>query len=286
MRYVVNSSDLNDVYSFFMPIMSILWKRLQYEPISLLYGDESVWSSPKDKFILDSIRKYSKVSFVAPAPGYKSSTVMQVSRLFPASLSYMTDSDYVLTGDADMFPLSATYFNQQDLSCKFNIFSADAYADIAKGLQPPKFPMCYLGATVGNWKDVMGIKTNDISLEVQQSLVGRADTWYNDEEYFTSKIMNHKIYEGHIIKKGNSYYKGDCQLMVRGGFADPGSRAYKRLDREAWYFRGETDLIDSHSLRPGYKWIKAITDLLKVYYPADMPAINSYINEFMRFKNG
>lgn len=287
MKYVVNATDLNDVYSFFMPIISILWRRMQYEPISLLYGNESDWSSPKDAFLLKTIKNYSKVFFIAPVPGYKSSSVMQVSRLFPATLPQINDNDYILTSDADMLPLSQAYFNQQNLDFKFNLFTADAYADITKNLQPPKFPMCYLGATAKNWKEVIGIKSNDINLEIRNSFIGRLDTWSNDEEYFASKIMNHRIYNSGPIFKGDyTYFKGECQLMIRGGFNAPGCKASKRLDRDTWYFKGEKDLIDCHSLRPGYKWIKALTDLLNVYFPQDMNIINSYINEFMRLKNG
>lgn len=266
---VVNSTDLNPVYAYFMPIVSRIWGTyMGYAPISLLYGSEEMWRSTKiNSFLLNEINSTSQIHYVKPVSGYRSSTVMQLARVLTCAVTTLHNNDYVLTSDVDMIPLSKSYFKQMDRNKKFHIFSADAYTDITKGWEPSKFPMCYLGGVVEFWKEIFDIKTNDISAEVVRSLEGRADTWDNDEVYSSNKIRESK------------YYKGEMQLMVRSW---PGSRAFKRLDREIWSFNGQPDLIDCHSLRPGYNHIDELTQLFNSYFKNDVQFLRNYTEKFKR----
>lgn len=283
-RYIVNSSDPNDFYSFFLPIVSLIWKRyIGYEPISLLYGTESEWrSNPKTSYVLDVTKDFSRLEFVKPVEGYKVSTVMQVSRLFAAALPSVKDDDYLLTSDVDLIPLNAkAYFNAQDLAKRIHLFGADAYADITKGLMPPKYPMCHLGARAVDWRDVLGMKERDIDREIAAGLEGRADSWDNDEMYFASRLMRHRFYEGTVEKEGAHYRKGECHLLIRTW---PFSRALRRIDRDAWHFSGERDMIDCHAVRPGYRGLDLLLPVLKAYFPSEEGFFRCYVQRFMELK--
>ena len=263
----VNSTDLNPIYAYFMPIVSRIWSRyMGYCPGSLLYGSEEMWRGTKiNSFLLDEIKVTSQVHFVKPVPGYRSSTVMQVSRALVGALPTMQPDDYMIISDVDMIPLSRSYFRQQDSTKKFHIFSADAYTDITKGWEPLKFPMCYLGAPSQYWREIFGITTWDISFETARSLEGRADVWDNDESYVCGKI------------KTSRYYKNEMHLMVRTW---PCSRAFKRLDRESWHFNGQTDLIDAHFFRPGYVHLNELLEVFRVYFKNDVEWLQQYTNHF------
>lgn len=266
---VVNSTDLNPIYAYFMPIVSRIWSRyMEYCPIALLYGSEDIWMSTRiNTFLYKEIKATAQVHFVKPVPGYKSSTVMQVSRALVGALPTLQQDDYAIISDVDMIPLSRSYFRQQDSTKKFHIFSADAYTDITKGWEPLKFPMCYLGANKQYWREIFNITTDDISFETAKSLEGRADVWDNDESYVCGKI------------KTSKYYKQDMHLMVRTW---PGSRAYKRLDRENWHFNSQKDLIDAHFFRPGYQHMNELLAVFRVYFNNDVEFLLRYTDQFTR----
>jgi hypothetical protein len=249
-----------------MPIVSMLWKRLGYEPIAVLLGDEQKWNSHQaNKFVLQETRKHARVQFIHGIPGYKDSTIVQTCRVIASAIPWLTDDDYILTSDVDMLPLSKKFFEKQDWNKDFHIFSADAYADITKGLKPPKFPICYLGAKVGLWRSVMKINSLDFQQELQASFKGRMDSWDNDEMYVSHKILTCVDYPRKF------------QLMVRTW---PSSRADRRIDRDAWQF--QPNAIDCHCLRPGFKHIPQISQVLSHFFPSDMLYFNTYINEFVR----
>ena len=264
---VVNSTDLNPIYAYFMPIVNRIWSRyMEYSPVSLLYGSEELWKSTKiNSFLLNEIRTTAQIHFVKPVPGYKSSSVMQVSRALVGALPTMQLDDYMIISDVDMIPLSKSYFKQQDGSKKLHIFSADAYTDITKGWEPLKFPMCYIGAQSQYWREIFGITTYDISFETAKSLEGRADVWDNDENYICGWIKNSR------------YYKSEMQLMIRTW---PCSRAFNRLDRESWHFNGQTGLIDAHFFRPGWDHMPKLLELFKTYFKDEVDFVQSYTNRF------
>jgi len=241
---------------------------MEYCPIALLYGSEDIWMSTRiNTFLYKEIKATAQVHFVKPVPGYKSSTVMQVSRALVGALPTLQQDDYAIISDVDMIPLSRSYFRQQDSTKKFHIFSADAYTDITKGWEPLKFPMCYLGANKQYWREIFNITTDDISFETAKSLEGRADVWDNDESYVCGKI------------KTSKYYKQDMHLMVRTW---PGSRAYKRLDRENWHFNSQKDLIDAHFFRPGYQHMNELLAVFRVYFNNDVEFLLRYTDQFTR----
>jgi len=241
---------------------------MEYCPIALLYGSEDIWMSTRiNAFLYKEIKATAQVHFVKPVPGYKSSTVMQVSRALVGALPTLQQDDYAIISDVDMIPLSRSYFRQQDSTKKFHIFSADAYTDITKGWEPLKFPMCYLGANKQYWREIFNITTDDISFETAKSLEGRADVWDNDESYVCGKI------------KTSKYYKQDMHLMVRTW---PGSRAYKRLDRENWHFNSQKDLIDAHFFRPGYQHMNELLAVFRVYFNNDVEFLLRYTDQFTR----
>jgi hypothetical protein len=283
MKRAVVSSSADNIYGFFTPILGRLWRDLiGYKPLFILFKDEDEWTrSPDTAFILKTLKDDGhEVIFINPVAGYRTSTVMQLSRVLAAAIPSVADDDYLLTSDADMLPLNRSYFHQQDPNYRFHIFSADAYADIAHGQHSPKYPMCYLGTEARYWKEIMGIKTQDIDVEAGRALQGRLDTWHNDEEYLVSCLWRHPFHAGRIEKTKDHYAIGSCELFMRGW--DASGIAFKRLDRAAWSYENNQDAVDAHFFRPGYTERACLLKLISVFYPSSLEWVTNYIDTFAK----
>lgn len=279
-KFAVTSSDVNETYSFFLPVVARAWRALGWTPLFLLVGTVEEWErNHRAFFALENMVPGDITSFVRRAEGYRVSTTAQLVRLLAAALPNLKESDYLLTSDVDMIPLDKGHFLKQDWSMDFNVLGADAYGDITKGILPPKFPMCYLGARVSAWRDVMGISSGDLDAEVRSALVGRPDHWDNDEMYFASRLHRHRFYAGNVEKvEEGRYRKGTCDLLMRGW---PYGRAARRVDREVWGFSGESTMIDCHSQRPGFREPRVLRSVLTKYFPEDVPWFTKYVAEYV-----
>jgi hypothetical protein len=265
---VVNSTDLNPIYAYFMPIINRIWLRyMEYNPVSLLYGSENLWRSTKiNSFLLDEIKATAPIHFVRPVPGYKSSSVMQIARIVVMIIS-----------DVDMIPMSRSYFRQQSSAKKFHIFSADAYRD------HQRFPMCYLGAQSKYWREIFGITTNDISFETAKSLEGRLDYWENDEAYAANKIKSSKYYKNNEMQLMVRGWHNQAPYFVGNKSVSGCGNAFNRLERGLWYFNGQKSLIDAHSPRPGYDYLPELLTLFNSYFKNDIvDFLQSYTNQFKK----
>ena len=258
-KFVVNSTDKNLFYSYFIPIVSILWQKIGYHPVTLMLGDAVEWdASSKTKFVYEQIKLKSTIIPLSRLNGIRDSTVVQTSRIYASAFSFAAD-DYILTSDADMIPFSGVWFNQQDHNKAFHLFGADAY-----GRQ--RFPICYLGAHVGVWRNVMEIAVNDVMSALNIYLDRSRDNWNYDELLFTQKLQK------------SQFYPNKCQFIDRGWTE---GRANNRLDRALWDWHGQADLYDCHSIRPGYANWGAISGVLKAYCSdAEFKYIQEYTNIF------
>ena len=258
-KYVVNSANTDIGYAFYMPIVCLLWKRMGYSPIALLLGSRDEWSGSATKHILSNVElQADRVVFVNRVLGLRDSTTIQIARLFTAALNLDAD-DYILTSDVDMLPLNKPWFNQQDHGKPFNIWGADAY--VGPNGRHYRFPICYLGAAVARWRELMGIRANlDTSLD---GLDRHRDDWNYDEALFFERLSQSPMYR-------------NCQFINRNWL---NSITPRRIDRVAWNWRGQTDLIDVHCPRPGNRAWGSLEPVLKQYCGRDDFA---YINAYRR----
>ena len=282
-RFAVYSSDPADSYAFLLPIAAVAWARMGYVPISLLYGSRDLWrSDPKTALILELIEPISVVRHVAPVPGWSVPTIAACCRPFAAALPDVEDDDYVLTSDVDLVPLDRAFFNQLDCSRSFSLLNADGYGDFRVSM-PGRFPLCHVGGRARHWRDLLGINTTDIDLEIARSCAAWVDRWGQDELYVSGKLHAHPCFQGPLEKESaNSYRKGDCQLLTRT-FVN--RIAVRRMDRVVdWNYSGARDLIDCHAHRPAYERIDPLVGVLAAYFPSDVPFFRSYFSDFLRLK--
>lgn len=280
MRYAVVSSDVNPAYSYFPPVLSILWKALGYRTITLLIGEKEHWESdPGTAFVLKSLPDDEKISFVPKAPGQAIYTTAQVSRLYACALPELQEDDYLLTTDADMIPLCPKYFSQQDPAFDIHVFCANAYNLVTETRLPAKFPMCYLGGNVPMLREVMKIGTKTLA----EALLGHLAQfkthqvgWDHDELHFIRMLYRSKIFNPPAAKHPvGGYSRGRVQLIFR-------NRHCGHMHRRWRFHEKILDNVDCHFAMHGYRFTKELYKLLDVYFPNQRAEVENYTTGYLK----
>jgi hypothetical protein len=217
-------------------------------PIVMYQGqtqfDEDDQSDRRKMYDLAMSGPYNCIGFHIPEiEGYRSDTVTQISRLYASCLDLSEDS-YLMTGDVDMMPLSDYWKN---VTNKITVYGHDLTGFT-------HYPICYIGAPVGHWDEVMKIdhtaKCNDFIKRDLDTLPQAKDPdfykyWFSDQDLITQRLKEHGTGNIDFINRGqysNGYAKG-------------------RVDRGSWTLQHD-QFIDCHMHR----------DLFKAFYSDPNPA--------------
>jgi hypothetical protein len=256
-RRVLFSSTLDTLYSMFLPIATEAWNACGWQPTALLIGAAHEWAE-RAEFLL--ARRFGlDVIFIPRIEGFADSTVAQVGRLFPHQLLGgrwpVADGDYVMTGDVDMIPLSATHWATPGDGV--TVWYGNAYP-----AEPPRYPLCNLGATCAVWKEVMGKETLEGCLRGGLGANADAKTAWNYDELLAGRRI-----------RSWSGFPGRLHVVSREGAAPLRDRA----DRVAWPTKIRPGLVDAHLPRPAGPHAELIRDLLRVYYPEMLSWFPDYL---------
>ena len=245
-RYVVISSNLNDDYLFWVPLVTYAWNKLAWNVILLCsdYQKVSRFDYVKSQFFLFSkdneIFQWSEGLF-----SYDEITICQVSRLYAASM--VMEDPLILTSDCDMMPLS-NYWKPKfgDISC------------YGRDLSDRHQPMCYVSMSGNNWINVMNLRGNFIA-DIERDLRDRHDVnsfdpeekWVVDQNLLTERLKERLVVN---IERGNH----------ENGYP------IGRIDRSSWSRSlNQKERIDCHLPKEGYirinfnKVMEVIKDCLK-----------------------
>lgn len=266
-RRALLASDLNPMYSFFMPITTALWRYLGFTATHILVGSPEEWANRVE---LGWTRRLGgEVYFERPqTPNYTANRA-QFARLFAYRRTYNCkpwgDGVYLLTSDADMLPLSKVFFHE----CTYYperlfLYYGNAYTPAAQ------YPICYIGGTVATWRELLDGVDPNVLVEEAQKEPEPIKVWCYDETWLGKRIQRWK------------------------GFADrasilprKGCPPHDRIDRCKWPEKIPGDMVDCHSVRPGHtaeNWPK-IEAVLNCYARDVVPLLNQYVAEW-RAKHG
>lgn len=220
-------------YLQYVPLTVWSWLKIGWEPFVLVSGD---LYSPLLALIYKTLDPL-KVFHLEPILGYRSDTIVQVSRLYAAGM--FDDDDLIMTGDIDMLALSNYW--QQDPS-KLTIYGHDLTGR-------SEVPVCYVSATGRHWQLLMNIESRDINALIKRDLEGWPtagenipweDRWSADQQILTDRINRSPIPK---------------QYIDRGTL--PTGYAKRRIDRGKWTYdvlgANEFEYIDCHQHRDLYK---------------------------------
>jgi hypothetical protein len=256
------STTYDNKYLYFLPIVTWLWNKLGVDvicfvPYGFTHGDEY-----RGNFVADYIKKNNLNCnrYYFDAPKHKEATYAQCSRLYAACLD-LPEDEVLVTGDIDM-----AMFKVPPYISGFTVFGADL---VPQG----QYPLCYLSATVKDWRAAFNLQNKTYQQALDELLGGiecenmKGNYWSKDQEEACNKIrLNQSLYLLNRARHGTQ-------------FAD------NRIDRDDsfWESRLNIDVVDAHLWRPGYteENFPKILKLIKYFYSnEDLTWIVEYTNKF------
>lgn len=241
---VVMGCDGHHNYVGGLPLTCKVWNELNNSRALVIMAGDKEELIRKNKYQIDWMRDAGARIFFTPiAAGYRPATTAQVGRLFAHLIPWIDGNrDYLLTSDADMWPLSADWFARNKAPDKLSLWYANAYAG-------KQYPLCYAGAFASIWKDIMG--GDKFAQALASSLVGIPDKesmseWCFDEVYFSAQV-----------KKWNGF-------PVRAHLVDRrGGPPIDRIDRSRWPVAIDIKgMVDAHLVRPVEKQYDKVRSIL------------------------
>lgn len=247
-NYAIHSSDSNNFYLDFWPLVSKVWKlKFNIEPI-LIYIDKN-----QNLEIDETYGTVIRMKEIDGIPNYLQN--LWVRYWYPVNFL----NEVSIISDIDMFPISKEYFIDS-----IKEIDDDKYVHLNPIINtlphPESLASCYHLAKGYKFKEVLDLAdTWESSIwELYNSglgcdhgihgehLIGK-DRWAADERFATRKINEYKT-------------QNDIVLLNRRG----GHGGY-RIDRLDWVYSDENfnDYIDSHSIRPYEVYKNEIDNLVE-----------------------
>jgi hypothetical protein len=275
--YAVIATNHSHSYQFFAPLTALMWREVVgFNTLCFLTGNERDWQDKAAKLVASKVQEVgARVQYIGLLEGYRDSQAAQSSRQHAAALD-LPESDLLMTGDIDMWPLSREWFRQFDLDgYDFASFYSNAYG----WPHPPFLPTPYIVATVKNWRKVMQLECRGEILTQMQANFDRTlgryhdswTAWWQDEVYFNSKLRE---WDG---------WPKRVQMITRDGCPP-----HDRIDRGCWpaVIDWSKPLADTHLVRPGAtpeNWSR-IRPILEHFVPDHMDWVDSYHRAYSEAK--
>jgi hypothetical protein len=268
---VVFSMNEDMMYGFYAPITALSWIRLGFTPIIIA-------TNSTNNYIIDKLRELNCIVYISHEVNYFDTNInkhinmnsinnAQISRLFASTLLH--NDTYLLTSDIDMIPLMAKYYYSYDEKYQINIYNSDQ-----DFLNKEEILICYIGAKVKIWKELMNIRNDDnIEDSMIKSLIDNniTLTWSTDQKLIYNNIVNNwmPLYGNNTVEWAN--------------------KQKWRLNRGKTWRKYDVEHTDCHCLRPAYtdeNWNKLYNDLLVYIFSDDkLQWITNYKNEFCEKMN-
>ena len=257
-------------YVFYLPLTALAWEHLGFHSIVLLTGSRLQWSSqPALALVLKKLQERNATVIHLESLPANEVMLSQVSRLFVSGFYNFTDSDYLVTTDADLWPLEKSYLL---LEPGKQILSTNAHCCgdfVHEGVKYDMIPMGSVGATIGTWRDVM---SNDGETPLPNDVEGILQ--YLERDFGRSTVRG-------AVQKGENvgWYLDQRTISIRAGQWATKHGLDKvqyhtrkvgrdRIDRSGWSTSDMDGKIDAHLLQNGYKsseWLKLRELLLHMY---------------------
>jgi len=284
------STDSDPRYYFFLPIVALMWTKMEFQSNIFLVGEEKYWLGGYRKFIIDeTLENGGNIHFIDTGckerkkilKGYGDGVIAQVSRFLPFQMHGVKSTDYCLTSDIDMLPLDKKWFHQGG-GTKPDIFYANGY-------NHTRYAVCYIGMTCNVWRQVVYIKGENIYQKINKMMNGlprnssQRREWGHDETWLYKKIRAFPQYPRSFNMINRPTHRNPRFRI--GMHGTPELLPQGRLDRSNWNFNGNTkNLIDAHCKRPGFSpanW-RGIKKLIKKFVTREeLRSIQKYYDTFV-----
>jgi hypothetical protein len=237
-RVVIGCNAVRD-YEFLAPMTGLMWRYVGFEPLFLLCGE---WSERKRsqtarRALLDWDMK---TVMLAPSSRISDITMSQASRLVAAALPEIGAAEWLMPGDADLWPLTKDWYyqhyNGSDVTCYY-----------ANGDHYQTYPMCHVAMRKSNWLRALQLREGEpLESATEDRVVGwlarrvmlrdnpGLATWVADQGVLTEAVR-YMAAEGFKV----------CYIEREG------HPPKDRIDRACWPVELRLrDKVDAHVLRP------------------------------------
>ena len=271
--------EVNFDYAFLLPLTALAWERVGFQSLIILMGTQESWRKCEVKrYIVSHLEERRCQIVYLPSSDESIVSLSQISRLFSYKYFDLADTSYILTSDADLWPLHRHYYlpSKDKAVLSTNAFCCGSFKH--KGNSYPMRPMSTIGMSVEYWKATMEANTSFILSSIPSALEIQA--------YF-AKEFGDLTY--HTVKKGHNFgwYMDQKMVSIRlkqleekcGGdlmeFVEHKIRG--RINRRNWKVPEKlNEKLDAHLiLKGGYKppvW-NATFALVNKMYQSGSPEI-------------
>lgn len=259
MKAILSTTD-NDLYSFFLPIVTWTWEKIGIRCVVFIPKLRSL----KFEYAMSQCPK-GTMWFEIDVAEDRQPTYFQCARLYGGFLSLPKD-EILITGDIDM----AVFGNEFEKATpdKITIWGADL-------VPTGQYPICYIAMSVENWRKVMQIKECQTYTQCLNNLLGeihcenmRGNYWAKDQETIYNAINQSGLPIEFINRARSATNK----------------TASRREDRDGW---GQgVDIMDAHLPRPGmqHQNFHKIIVLLEKIYPGQTDFLVEYRNKYVEYE--
>lgn len=195
-------------YAFYLPSTVLAWQRIGYESIILIIGERKGWKlDPMLSVTLRALDGMSDIATVIFLPTNDTSnlgTLSQISRLFIANMKDFPGSsaDFVLTTDADLWPLRKAHFYPPRDHCSFLLLHTESNFDFNHVIYK-MLPMSNIGANTSLWQQIINTNSSIIANDsasilnyFQQGFGNKGpkpakfdfNDWYVDQKYVSVRF--------------------------------------------------------------------------------------------------
>lgn len=227
-KTIILSVDGNPTYAWFVPLCSLMWRDVAGFDVSCIYV------GPIDPWFTKCAAQTNTLVYEAPNVSCSIQAASQLIRLFSYLLPDMGPDSYLLSVDADAWPLSSVF---DPSGAPIDLL----YPTACDRAETPYFPIGYIGATTRSWREFVGIDGSSPEeglakfFATDPTILNGHTGWNYDETFITRKIKA---------------WPGFRNANVRKREGDP---PVDRVDRANWPASPTRQgKIDAHLIRPGW----------------------------------
>ena len=171
-------------YAFYLPMTALAWERIGFRSIIVIAGYRHEWENdPTFSLVLSYLAMRKATVIFVPSKNQHRTMISQTARILSHNLAGFpaADSDYVITTDADLWPIHREHYlpHHSSSNCKLTLLHSDCCGYFQwNGTTYREYPMMNIGATVSTWKEIINNLNHPVLSNVDQSCFNLFQSYY------------------------------------------------------------------------------------------------------------
>lgn len=195
-KYAVISVNLiikNSYYFFNLPMISVAWRRIGFEPVVLIIYSNLNQANKLANKTIEYLNSFNvRLVYVKAPPGYET-TISMLSRLYVGLLPNVAENDFLITTDSDLYPIRKSYYDYMDENALkvWNAYCCEKF--IYENEYYEMYPISHIGMKKWQWREVMNLNERD---ELDgETIIKRISLKFNEKIHIKS---NKDLVKGNV----------------------------------------------------------------------------------------